>query len=123
MDETTFIYVLIDPRDLTPKIERIRYVGKADHPDIRYREHLGDLKGKSHKSRWIQQLHKLGLKPIMSVIEECPIDIWEEREVFWIQKCKNQGAPLTNGTPGGVGIKRHTPESKAKISKALKGRK
>lgn len=114
--KTTFIYVLIDP-----ETQEVRYVGKANNPQVRFGSHLRD-KQNTHKTNWIRKLQSKGLKPLMEVIEEVPYEQWKEREMFWIAFYQAQGCNLTNSTGGGDGHDL-APESRAKISAAAKARK
>jgi hypothetical protein len=116
--ETTFIYVLIDPRD-----EAIRYVGKSNDPQYRLKKHIKRATDKTHRGNWIKVLQSHGLEPRLHIIEETPYAQWQERERYWIQYYLSQGAPLTNETLGGEGTKSYTPEFGAKISAGLKGKK
>lgn len=97
--ETTNIYVLIDP--IT---NMIRYVGKANNVTQRYTAHLNRArKHQVHKKNWIEQLKKLGLKPIIEVIDEVPINEWIFWETYWISQMKTWGFDLINYTNGGDG--------------------
>jgi predicted GIY-YIG superfamily endonuclease len=108
----TFIYALSDPRT-----NEIRYIGKSNDPQHRLKVHIRGSKAlKTHKDRWINQLTLCDLEPILDIIEEVSIDEWQEREPYWIEYFRSQGAPLTNEAPGGMGIKSHTPEMRAKMS-------
>lgn len=115
----TFIYVLIDPRD-----NAIRYVGKSDDPQHRLGVHMSEReKVAPHKSRWVAQLKKLGLRPLIYVIEEVPQEKWQEREIYWIDFFRDTlGCDLTNIAAGGIGVTL-PPESRAKIADALRGKK
>lgn len=58
------------------------------------------------------------------IIEVCPVEMLNEREIYWIKKL---GTKVPNGyniTDGGDGGRGHSPsaETRAKLSKALKGR-
>lgn len=60
----------------------------------------------------------------VEILEECPIEMLNEREIFWIAELKTKvpnGYNLTDGGGGGYG---HSPsaETRAKISAANKGR-
>jgi hypothetical protein len=55
---TDTVYALIDPRD-----NGIRYIGIAEHPDIRFVQHLQSSGGNIPKREWISELHQLGLPP------------------------------------------------------------
>lgn len=113
------IYVLRDPTDYS-----IRYLGKTKC-SLRKRllEHL-KYNGKDHRSFWIQSLLNKDLEPIIEQVDLCYEAEWREKERRWIRQCKLMGFDLTNGTEGGDGCSgwRHTEESKANLSKALKGR-
>ena len=113
------IYVLRDPTEYS-----IRYLGKTKC-SLRKRllEHL-KYNGKDHRSFWIQSLLKAGLEPVIEQVDLCYEAEWREKEKRWIRQCKLMGFDLTNGTEGGDGCSgwKHTEESKANLSKALKGR-
>jgi hypothetical protein len=114
--KTTFIYTLSDP-----ETNEIRYIGKADDLTRRLSGHLNDRKV-SHKRHWISSLKRRGLKPLIQVIEEVPIDSWGERERYWIDFYRTQGCHLTNTALGGEGGN-PSPETKAKIGAAHRGKK
>lgn len=111
-----YIYTLSDPNT-----NEVRYVGKTINTKRRYKQHLYDKRQTSHKHSWIISLKKIGLKPIMKIIEECN-DNWEEREIYWISKYNN----LTNhklGGNGGDDYKRNiNQESIEKIRQANLGK-
>ena len=75
--EVTYIYALIDPRT-----GEVRYVGKADDPDLRLAQHIAAArKGEAtYKGRWIRKLLDLELKPSLEILEEVPIQDWEEAD-------------------------------------------
>src|ERR1035437_1201514 len=113
------IYALIHP-----ETREIRYVGKTQRTTkARYSQHLYDSKKKiNHLYNWWRTLE--GLIPEMITLEVDPLDI-DEAETRWILKGKSEGWPLTNMTPGGEGsCLGHivTPETRAKISAANKGK-
>lgn len=91
------IYGLYDPR--YPNI--IRYVGKTiSSLRKRLQSHLDECKktnSNTYKINWIKSLLKENIKPSIILIEECEIDIWQDRERFWISKLND----LTNTTEGG----------------------
>jgi group I intron endonuclease len=134
------IYALCDPRD-----GQVRYIGKADDIDRRYKAHLHEQNG-THKRRWIRLLLDVGLAPEIVIIEEVADGVsWKERERYWIAKYRADGARLVNMTDGGddppdiTGIKRsaetlermracnigrkHTPETRQKLSDLKRGKK
>ena len=92
-----------------PITNEVRYIGKTINIKRRYKQHLYDKRTKSYKSSWIISLKSLGLKPIMTIIEECNDVNWEDREIYWIQQYDN----LTNTQKGGNGgddYRRYIPE-------------
>lgn len=127
--ETTNIYVLIDPRT-----DEVRYVGKANNVSERYKAHLNRArKHQIHKKNWIDLLKREGLKPIIQVIDEVPIEEWVFWEIYWVSQMKAWGFNLINYTLGGDGCtfgnqtsfkkghkswlgKNHSDETKRKIA-------
>lgn len=97
--KTTNIYILIDPRD-----RQVRYIGKTNNPDERFKNHMNRGHNKlSYKRNWIESLKKLKLKPIMQIIDIVLIDEWIFWEKYWISQFKSWGFNLTNHTEGGDG--------------------
>lgn len=116
--ETTFIYILSDPRNGEPK-----YVGKSNVVRKRYRAHLGTDKRISRRRCWILSLIKLGLKPELSIIDEVKTSEWQFWECHYISLYRSWGFDLTNMTDGGDGVTTHSDEIRKKISDKTKGRK
>lgn len=117
--KTTFIYVLIDP-----ETNKVRYVGKSNNPDRRLREHIRDhSKYQRHKDHWVGALCERGLVPLLKIIEEVPLDLWAERELFWINHYMQLGYPLTNTYFGSEGVGMMPPETRAKIGAKHRGKK
>ncbi len=114
---TAYIYTLVDP-----ETNAIRYIGKTT-TSLRERltNHLCEKKD-DRKNRWINKLKRQGLKPLIQLIEEVPIDAWRERECYWIAYYHAQGCDLTNTSLGGLGLGYCAPETRAKIAKTLTGR-
>lgn len=119
MDNTTFIYALIDP-----VTGFLRYVGKADKPAHRLTGHLfhakrGEL---TRKARWIKGLLYQGLLPEMFILEAVPIEGWQEAERFWIAYLRAIGCPLVNHCAGGRGNVGLDAEARQRISLRLRGK-
>jgi hypothetical protein len=79
----TYIYALIDPRDL-----EVRYIGKTIDPKNRLRAHIfphNDTKDRNIKMIWTEELKALGLRPIMSMLCSCPTDQSELYEYRYIK--------------------------------------
>lgn len=127
-----YIYCLIDPTT-----SEIRYFGKTERPPRdRYKEHVyQDYKSQfTRKTCWIVKLVRLGLVPVIKIVEQCKLSEWIERETHWIWHGRNVlGLDLLNETDGGEGLcnpseatrekmrQPHTDEARAKISKSLTG--
>lgn len=116
------IYALADPRTY-----RIRYIGQtARSATVRYKDHCRKQTRNNHRTGWLNQLHSLGFRPIMIIIEECNKFNWAERETYWIKYYRDTlEYDLVNTTDGGEGTVGWNPseETKAKIGQANKGRR
>ena len=113
------IYKLIDPIS-----NEVRYIGLTFN-DLkqRLRSHCSE-KSKSHKSNWVQKLKSQGLKPIIEAIE-INISSYDEvceKEIYYIEKYKSDGHPLTNMASGGNKNKKMSEETRKKMSESAKNR-
>lgn len=110
----TYIYSLIDP-----ETQEVRYVGKSNTPGKRLVAHVCTTHDdcNPHKQNWIKQLKSRGLRPILSIIEETTLDLWPEREIYWIEFYRSMGSNLTNLAGGGLGGGLASEETKLLISK------
>lgn len=122
--KSTFIYALVDPTT-----EFVRYVGKANDPQLRLRRHLSkhELKPKSRKASWLKSLIAKGFEPKIILLEKIDSAQWQEAERRWISHYRAiEGYPtLTNGTSGGDGIDKGTKfseDTKRKMSASRIGR-
>jgi hypothetical protein len=82
--ESTFIYTLSDP--IT---KEVRYIGKTNNPKRRLSAHVSRAikeNSNSHKNNWIRKILKEGNRPTIEVLEEVPVDNWEQHEVYWIEQ-------------------------------------
>ena len=110
--ETTYLYVLMDNE------YQIRYIGKSNNPDKRFKKHLSESKkSRTHKEKWINSLLSNNSRPIMAILDVVSISEWGFWEEFWISQLKSWGFKLTNATNGGEGGdgfrgKSHTKETK-----------
>ena len=94
-----FIYILSDPRN-----GLVRYIGKTNDPDMRFKAHLNSSRDKNtHKRNWINNIKNEGMKPDFDIIDEVPIDEWQYWEKFYISLFKCWGFNLLNYTSGGDG--------------------
>lgn len=121
--KTIFIYVLIDP--LT---NQVRYVGKTTDAKRRLRRHINErFLHDSYKDRWVRKLLENDLIPEIEIIDEVLENEWIYWEQFYISYFKFIGSLLTNGTNGGdqppsTKGRKHTIESKLKMSNSKKGK-
>jgi hypothetical protein len=94
--EKTYIY------GLKEKNGEIRYVGKANDPKRRFRQHKNNArKETSHKVSWINNCIINDIEIEMVILEEVNNNEWQDREIYWINKFTN----LTNHDKGGKGGK------------------
>lgn len=110
------IYELIDP--IT---DQTRYIGKTNNITVRYRRHLKDVGGDTHRENWIRSLLNDGAKPLFNVIEYVSDNEWEFWEQYWISQYKTWGFDLTNLTDGGEIGAKYTLEHRKKLSDVHKG--
>lgn len=120
---TVFIYILIDPQS-----KQIRYVGKTTDVNRRLRRHITErFLHDSYKDRWIRKLIDNDFSPEIEIIDKVDKVDWPYWEKFYISYFKYIGCELTNGTLGGdeppsTKGRKHTIESKLKMSKTKKGK-
>ena len=92
------------------------YIGRSNNIQRRFSEHKY---GGEHNKRLSLDFKKYGLDNFsFDVIEECPLEKLDEREIYWIKTLK----PGYNKTKGGIapiGYK-HTEETKKKLSRISK---
>jgi hypothetical protein len=120
----TYIYLLEDPSGKSSK----RYVGMSVDPIDRLKGHLNAARRVklTFTARWLKSLLDRGISPKLSVLEIVPVGgDFAGAERRWIAKFRSEGVVLTNLTEGGEGTPGAvlTPEHRAKIGAAQKGRK
>lgn len=61
-------------------------------------------------------------KIVITELEECDVEVLDEREIYWIAEMKRRGHQLLNLAPGGYGLNREywTPETRSVHSARLK---
>lgn len=114
----TFIYALCEPGTRT-----VRYIGKANDPKRRLREHINRAaRTNTHLGNWLRSLLSLGEKPSLVVLREVSTEQWELAEERYIRLARGIGMCLTNATDGGDGVPM-TPEMRKRISLSSRGRR
>lgn len=90
-----YFYALKDPFTF-----KIRYIGQTVAPDNRLRNHIYEAKknNKTHKERWIIQLLRKNVKPIMEILWEEVMSANDANsfETDLIQFYRDEGCDLTN---------------------------
>lgn len=104
-----FIYALCEP-----DTGSVRYVGKAEDTRRRLRNHLND-KATTRKAHWVRSLQQVGQEPKLVILEEATTSNWQEAERYWIQHYRALGCDLTNHTDGGEGLSNATEDTRAKL--------
>lgn len=72
---TTNIYILI-----CPLTQEIKYIGKANNPKRRVKDHMLDFRsrlGEFKKTKWLRELFVAGLKPEMEIIDIVDMETWK----------------------------------------------
>jgi hypothetical protein len=110
--KTVEIYGLFDPES-----DEIRYVGKANNAQKRFKTHLLDSKtAKRPVCLWVQSLIKLGKVPVIRVLETVPAEQWEFAERRLIAEYRKT-AKLLNLADGGA-MPSQTREQRKKAARA-----
>jgi hypothetical protein len=116
---TTFIYARLEPDK-----DEVRYVGKANDPEIRLVRHMTyALTHVDHASRWLNSLRARGQKPRIEIIAEVPVEEWQFWERHFIKQFRDAGFDLTNSTAGGDGVHAPSPEVRGKMRRGRLGKK
>jgi len=92
----TYIYALLCPIEQT-----IKYIGKANDPYRRLRDHLQDIRGITiDKLLWIDKLKRAKLKPILEILDEVEIEKWQFWESWYMEYYKSIGLSLISKRAG-----------------------
>lgn len=104
----SFIYALC-----CPDTQEIRYIGKANNPEIRLRKHLqaASYKPENYAQRWMAKLLSAGKLPSLLYIRKIEAEEnWQDIEREEIAKGFSEGLRLTNTSIGGEGVLLRNPE-------------
>jgi group I intron endonuclease len=108
---------------ICPISNEIRYIGQTKQKiKDRLRGHIYDKRHNQHKVNWLNKLKKLGFISALKIeiLEECQIELLNEREQFWIEVFKEN--KLVNKTTGGDCNYRITEDVIKRVSEKLRGR-
>lgn len=89
-----------------PDTQEVRYIGKANDPQVRLRKHLqaAGYRPENYAQRWMAKLLRQGKKPILVYIRHISDEEnWQEIERYEISKGFSEGLRLTNTSAGGEG--------------------
>lgn len=118
MEKLTNIYGLKEKEGI------IRYIGKSDNINLRLKHHILESKrlNKTRKHKWINKAIKNNIEIEVVCLEIVDYEIWQEKEIYWIDKYKSND--LTNHSKGGLGggLKKYTityNETKEWVKKKL----
>lgn len=108
----TYIYCLI-----CPITHKIRYIGKANNPQRRAKDHMLDIRDMpTDKALWVGEMRKHKLKPILEILDEVVIEQWQFWEEFYIGYFKSLGIELLNKRAGnGLTFKNHQTFKKGQV--------
>lgn len=90
------IYALTDP-----STGEIRYIGKANNAEKRFKGHLAETRRKTPVYSWIKSLREKGMIPGLKVIVVCEQSDWEEQERKAIADARGKSMRLLNVADGG----------------------
>lgn len=88
----------------SPYNGQIKYVGKADDPRERFKQHMYEARRaikdpnifRSPKINWLISLAEKGRAPILVILELCPRQNYEEREEWWIDHFLEKNGSIKN---------------------------
>lgn len=86
---------------------QVKYVGKANDPKRRGKDHMIDFRtrlGEFRKVKWLSELKVRKLKPEMEVVDTVDMEHWKYWEQWWIEYLKSIGCDLLNYNKGGQGL-------------------
>lgn len=90
------IYILIDTRT-----NRVKYVGVAKNPELRFKQHLDKKSGNKLLVNWKKKLNKSNNYIKMILVDSATKSTWQEAEQAWIAYYKSLGKTL-NRHKGGI---------------------
>lgn len=100
----------------------VRYVGKAVNVLKRLAHHRNE-KGTTRKIRWLAQLQRHGLEPVVTILAcvSSERQVWQQAEREWIAHYRAMGCDLVNLTDGGEGLQNPSQETRDKLAAIQRG--
>lgn len=77
---TAGVYLLRDPTNGI-----VRYVGKSKNIEQRYKQHCMSRASNQRLSKWIEELHHLGMRPVIGILE-VPVEALDQVENMYIRR-------------------------------------
>ena len=100
------------------------YIGQSVDIFRRWKDHSNFWEAKKNWSAIKHALHKHCLENFtFTILEECLKEDLNDREIYWIKKLNTQSPHGYNMTAGGGGSLNASKQTRAKMSKAKKGKK
>jgi group I intron endonuclease len=104
--ELGIIYILEDPTN-----DLIKYIGQTTVLKNRYKNHCSaspkyDKNGNYKPNKcisWCKSLKNIGIKPILNILDQVPINELDFWEIYYISLYKSWGFELKNDHIGGTG--------------------
>jgi group I intron endonuclease len=108
---------------ITNTIDDRVYIGSSINYERRHKEHINDIKNNKHHNIHLQRFcDKYGVNTLeFNVIEVCDNGVILEREQVFIDKHKNNSFNISDKSSAPMTGKKHTEESKIKMSCNNKG--
>lgn len=103
------------------------YIGSSEDLASRWRKHRASLRSNRHENQYLQNAWNKYGEPafVFSVIELVLLGFCREREQYWLDSTKSynekNGFNIGKKADAPMTGRKHTPESKAKMSKASTG--
>lgn len=118
IDRNVFIYVIKDSK------EKVRYVGQTSKGKSRFSGHINKRNRKQPSSCFIKKCVDNNIDFSFEIIEYCPIDKLDAREIFYIKYYRKSKCKLLNLTDGGKSTRgyKHSENTKKLLSELNKGK-
>jgi group I intron endonuclease len=102
------------------------YTGQAQDIYTRFRQHLNGLRKNKEPHEYLQNAWNFHGEEnfIIWIVESCPIELLDEREIYWIKELRSHvsdgGYNISWGGEASMRGRKHSEESKKKMSETKK---